>query len=457
MKAFFQTGLFNWGLVCGSILLYFFLGYWLERSQFSVLLISVFGLFIANYFFVNNNKFSVSQLFGLALVFRFVLLLVVPNLSQDFYRFIWDGRMLFNGLNPYLTTPKNLLAQGIEPVADAHFLFQGMGMLNASHYTNYPPVSQLSYLIAAVFGSKSLLTSVVFLRLQLILSDIGVFYIGKKLMEHLNMPVKYIFFYLLNPFIILELTGNLHFEAVMVFFLLWSIYLLFKNKWILSAVVLGLSISVKLMPLIFMPLFLGFFIEKKFAIMEVFKKENKFSYLKFIGFCLITLLTTFGTFAPFISNELISNFGASIGLWFQNFEFNASIYYIIRWIGFKVVGWNIIGTVGKILPVVVILLVFTISLTRRNYDRKVLLTSMLFSICGYLLLSTTIHPWYLSIPLALSVFTGYRFVWVWTYTIFFSYASYRLPEFKEDLGWVTLEYLIVLVVFLYEHIKIQRA
>ena len=167
------------------------------------------------------------------------------------------------------------------------------------------------------------------------------------------------------------------------------------------------------------------------------------------------LLTVFITFAPFISSELISNFGASIGLWFQNFEFNASIYYIIRWIGFQVVGWNIIGIVGKILPLVVILMVLIISLFRKNYDKQILVTSMLFSICGYLLLSTTIHPWYLSIPLILLVFSNYRFVWVWTFTVFFSYASYRLPEFDEHIGWVALEYAIVISVFLYESIKMK--
>ena len=455
MKIVLQSSLFNWTLVCIGFLLYFYLGYHLERSQFSVLLLSVLILFGVNYFFVKNNFFSISELFGLALLFRFILLLVVPNLSQDFYRFIWDGRMLLNGFNPYLTTPKSFIEQGIYPIAESKFLFEGMGMLNASHYTNYPPISQLSYLIAAVFGSKSALVSVVVLRLQIILADIGVFYLGKKILEHLGLPIKSIFLYLLNPFIILELTSNLHFEAIMVFFLVWSLYLLFKNKWVLSAIALGLSISVKLMPLIFLPLFVGFFIQEKISLTSLFSKQNRGLLFRYIGFSIIVLLTVFITFAPFISSELISNFGASIGLWFQNFEFNASIYYIIRWIGFQVVGWNIIGTVGKILPLIVILMVLIISLFRKNYEKQILVTSMLFSICGYLLLSTTIHPWYLSIPLILLVFSNYRFIWVWTFTVFFSYASYRLPEFDEHLGWVALEYAIVISVFLYESIKMK--
>ena len=237
MNLVFNKLILNWVIVFFAALLYFYLGYQLERSQFSILMLSVFALFGANYFLVKTNQFSVSQLLGISLFFRLILLLVIPNLSQDFYRFIWDGRMLFNGFNPYLATPKNIIEQGMTPIAQSKELFQGMGLLNASHYTNYPPMSQLCYYIASLFGDKSILLSVVVLRLQIILSDIGVFYFGKKILEHLQLPVKSVFLYLLNPFIILELTGNLHFEAVMVFFLLWSIYLLFNKQWIVSGVI----------------------------------------------------------------------------------------------------------------------------------------------------------------------------------------------------------------------------
>ena len=451
MKSITQSWLFNWLLIGFSLLLYYFLGYELERSQFGVLITSVLFLFGINYFLVKESRFKISHLLIIGVLFRLVLLVLTPNLSQDFYRFVWDGRTLFNGSNPYLTTPKNLIEQGIFPVHQAKELFEGMGMLNASHYTNYPPISQLCYIIAALFSSKSLLGSIVVLRLQIILADIGIYYFGKKILEHLNLPVKSIFLYFLNPFIILELTGNLHFEAVMAFFLMWSVYLLLvKKQWVFAAIIFGLSISVKLITLLFLPVFFVFFLEKKFSVLQFLKKENRGQVLKYIIFCVIVLLTTIGTFLPFVSKALIANFGASIGLWFQNFEFNASIYYIIRWIGFQVVGWNIIGTVGKILPLVVVLIIAIISLARRNYNKQILLTSMLFSICSYLMLSTTIHPWYLTIPLALSVLTKYRFVWVWTFTIFFSYTAYRYPEFKESLGWVAFEYLIVISVFLYE-------
>src|SRR5690606_31216967 len=196
-----------------------------------------------------------------AILFRIVLLFAIPNLSQDFYRFIWDGRMLFEGFNPYLFTPESFINAGQFPIDQAQELYLGMGELNGSHYTNYPPIKQFIFYISSLIAGKNILGSVIVMRLFIIAADIGILYFGKKLLEKLQMPSHYIFWYLLNPFIIIELTGNLHFEGVMLFFLVWSLYLLHFGKWQLAAVIFGLSVSVKLIPLLFLPLFyqkLGF-------------------------------------------------------------------------------------------------------------------------------------------------------------------------------------------------------
>ena len=181
---------------------------------------------------------------------------------------------------------------------------------------------------------------VMVLRVLIMLADVGILYFGKKILEKLNLPIKNIFWFFLNPFIIIELTGNLHFEGVMLFFFIWALYLLFKGKWFWAAVLIGISISVKLIPLLFLPLFLKYFLSEKASVLFNWKRLLKFYFA--IG---VTILVSF---LPFLSSDFIQNYTSTIALWFQNFEFNASVYYIIRWIGFQVVGWNIIETVGKI-------------------------------------------------------------------------------------------------------------
>ncbi|WP_378186390.1 mannosyltransferase [Aquimarina sp. W85] len=428
-----------------AILFYLVFAYLLKRTDFVTLLLLWCSLFLFSYKIVNLNKDDFIFLGSIGILFRLLFLFATPNLSQDFYRFIWDGRLLIEGFNPYLTLPASWIAQGNVPIAQAEFLYTGMGALNASHYTNYPPISQLCYSIAALVANKSILGATVVLRCIIIMADIGILYFGKKILNHLKLPTHHIFIYFLNPFIIIELTGNLHFEAVMIFFLAWAFYLFTKEKWQWAAVVLGLSISVKLVPLLLLPLFFQYFVP--FRMSKTYKVLNIWRLLLFYT---ITVTVAILTFIPFISIDFINNFTSTIALWFQSFEFNASFYYIIRWLGYQIVGWNIIGTVGKILPVISIIGILSLSFLRKNITTPQLITAMLFAICFYLCLSTTVHPWYLTTPLFLSIFTIYRFVFVWTLTVVLSYSAYAEINFSENLALVALEYLLVMGIFIFE-------
>jgi alpha-1,6-mannosyltransferase len=407
------------------------------------------GLFYAAWKIIQYTKFNFWIWSVIGITARILFLPSIPNLSQDFYRFIWDGRLLILGINPYMFSPEQL-ANGLlkateltslEAISNAKILIQGMGNLNASHYSNYPPINQLCFALAALFAKTSILGSVVVLRIIIIGADLGILYFGKKLLERLNLPAKNIFWYFLNPFIIIELTGNLHFEGVMLFFVIWSLYMLDKKRWVLAAILLGVSVSVKLLPVLFLPLFY-----KYLAPEGLFKK----GFWKMKKFYWVTLTTIVITFAPFASKAFISNFSATIGLWFQNFEFNASVYYIIRWIGFQTVGWNIITTVGLILPMVVFICIVLLAVFRKYNTTQKLITGMLLAVSIYFLLATTVHPWYIATPVLLSVFTKYKFPLLWSFMICFSYAAYGANGFNENLLLVAIEYSVVIGVALWE-------
>ena len=431
------------------MLLYFLFAYFLERSDFLNLLLLYSGLFYAAWKIIQYTKFNFWIWAVIGITARVLFLPSIPNLSQDFYRFIWDGRLLILGINPYMFSPEQL-ANGLlnateltslEAISNAKVLIQGMGSLNASHYSNYPPINQLCFALAALFAKTSILGSVIVLRIIIIGADLGILYFGKKLLEKLNLPAKNIFWYFLNPFIIIELTGNLHFEGVMLFFIIWSLYMLDKKRWVLAAILLGVSVSVKLLPLLFLPLFY-----KYLAPEGLFKK----GFWKMKKFYWLTLATIVFTFAPFASKTFISNFSATIGLWFQSFEFNASIYYIIRWIGFQAVGWNIIATVGLILPMAVFICIVLLAVFRKYNTTQKLITGMLLAVSIYFLLATTVHPWYIATPVLLSVFTKYKFPLLWSFMICFSYAAYGANGFNENLLLVAIEYSVVIGVALWE-------
>ncbi|CAA0153707.1 mannosyltransferase [Tenacibaculum maritimum] len=437
-----------------SCLLYFLVGYTIERTQFNYLIFLWGALFCCFYYLINNKQVSFLSLAIASVLFRMIFLISMPNLSQDFYRFIWDGRMLYEGLNPYLYLPETFIKEQNYPIHQALELYNGMGPLNGSHYTNYPPLNQLCFLIAAIFGNHSILGSVITMRAIIILADIGIMYIGKQLLEKLHLPIKNIFWYALNPFIIIELTGNLHFEPVMLFFLILSIYKLYQGKWGLAGMLLACSVSIKLIPLLFLPLFYQWFLnpvnksKKTTALSKL--QQTPYNLINLLLFYSIVIVVTIAFFLPFYSSQLVENYSNSVGLWFRNFEFNASGYYIAREIGFLFRGYNEIAIIGKIIPILAILFILGITFFKKNITIQQLIVGMLFSLSFYYFVSTTVHPWYLATLIILAVFTQYRFPIIWSLVIILTYQAYSNIPWKENLWFVFIEYSILYAFLLKE-------
>jgi len=416
-----------------SCIAYYVFAYHLVRTdtiKLAVFYTLLFGLF---YVTVNQFKENFKLLALLSVLVRLIFIAAIPNLSQDFYRFIWDGRMILAGFNPFLYTPISFIELGQLPVPQANELYQGMGTLSGGNHTNYPPLNQLCFVFAGLFSGSSIMGSVIVMRIIIISADIGTLLVGKKLLEKLQLPSHTIFWYILNPFIIIELTGNLHFEAVMLFFLVLSLYLLHQNKWQMAAVALAFSVSIKLLPLIFLPLF--------------FKKLR---FKKWVAFCAVVVGITILLFAPFTSPEFLRNYTDTVALWFRKFEFNASIYYVLRAIGYTFRGYNEIAIIGKIISIAVILFVLVFAMLKKNMSTIGLICSLLFVIAFYFFTTTTMHPWYLATPLLLSLFTKYRFTLVWSFVIFLSYFAYVNNTHQENYWLLIVEYGVVYAVFFYE-------
>ncbi len=418
-----------------SLGFYYTFAYHLERTDFIKLLTLFTALFFLCFKLVQFEKWNFKLLLAFGILFRLVFLFAEPNLSQDFYRFIWDGELVSHFMNPYLQVPNTLIEQSDLVIANAQELYNGMGSLSAKHFSNYPPLNQLIFALAALLGGKSILGSIIVMRGTIILADIGIFYFGRKLLKNINQSPHLIFWYFLNPLVIIELTGNLHFEGVMLFFFVWSLYLLSVHKWQWAAVVYACSISVKLVPLLFLPLFL-----------------KHFKFKKAVGFYMIIGVTSLLLFAPFYSSEFINNYSQTIELWFSNFEFNAGFYNAIKQIAvqFDAKPWELIKTYGKITPIVTILAVLLFTFIKKNEKLSVLITSMLWVLTLYYFISATVHPWYVIFLVVLTAFTKYRYAFIWSAAIVLSYYAYSLADFKENLWLLAIEYITVFTFLIYE-------
>ena len=125
-----KKAVYIWGSF--SLVLYAIWAYKLARFEHFKLLGLYSLLFICYYLILKNTKIKSRYLTYLAIGFRLVFLVALPNLSQDFYRFIWDGRLILEGLNPYITKPDLLLIQP-DLFPQMKLLYEGMGPLSASH------------------------------------------------------------------------------------------------------------------------------------------------------------------------------------------------------------------------------------------------------------------------------------------------------------------------------------
>ena len=414
-----------------SLVLYGIWAYELARFEHFKLLGLYSLLFICYYLILKNTKINSRYLTYLAIGFRLVFLVALPNLSQDFYRFIWDGRLILEGLNPYITKPDLLLIQP-DLFPQMKLLYEAMGPLSASHYSNYPPLHQLPFIIAAILSQTSILGSVVVLRVLLISADLGLLIFGKKLLRKLQLPTRNIYWYILNPLVIIELTGNLHFEGLMLFFFIMTLYFVHGKKWHLAALSMAFSIAVKLVPIISLPLFLNTL---------GWKKSIRF-YLS-IGAVFILL------FLPFLSADFYENYSATIRLWFSKFEFNASFYYLFKWVLETTANVALIQIMGLVV-VSYLVLQTCFFLIQKKTTTTALIQNTLVLLSGYFLISTTVHPWYIISLLLLTVFTNYKFARVWSYTLIFSYFAYHQFSVNETWYMLCLEYVPVISILIWE-------
>ena len=414
------------------MVLYALLAYDMARYEHFKLLTLHSILFGCYYLILKQLKIKEQHLTYLAIGLRLVFLFAIPNLSQDFYRFIWDGRLILTGLNPYLTTPNDLIFSQPTLFPQMKLLFDGMGPLSAGHYSNYPPIHQLPFIIAAIFSKHSILGAVIILRLLLISADLGILFYGKKLLRKLQLPTKNIYWFILNPLVIVELTGNLHFEGLMLFFLVMALYYIHTKKWHLAALTMAVSIAVKLVPILSLPLFL-----------------NKLGWKKSIRFYLSIGIVFILLFLPFLSGNFIKNYSATIGLWFSNFEFNASFYYLLKWVLEATTSLTLIHSMSSIV-IGFLGIQISIQLIQNKIKTSELILSILWVLTGYYFVSTTVHPWYVVSLLLLSIFTTYKFARVWSYTLIFSYFAYNQFSVDENGLMLWLEYLPVWGVLVWE-------
>lgn len=385
------------------------------------------SLGFGSYIIILYQKYSFKYLIVLGIFARLMSFFFFPALSDDIYRFFWDGSLCLSGYSPYGLLPSEALQIGLETLDEAVF-----EKLNSQqYYTIYPLVSQGYFALASLGGDVEQASMT--LKVLFFITEIAGLYFIIRLLKEWDMPFHKLSVWWLNPLVIIEAYGNLHFELVMWVFLVISVYGFVRQRWILGGLFMALSVGVKLLPLMLLPWFLW----------QSIKRKNLIFTGSFLTFSMLI-------FWPVLMSFEGLSLWQSVDLYFRKFEFNASIYYIMRYLGQVVTGYNLIAYIGPLLGALTIVFILKMSLTPVFSHSKNIYYVALFSWTIYLMLATTVHPWYVLVPLGFSLFTSLTYPVLWSYVAMWSYSHYMTGNNAEHYGWISASYIVLFVYMVFE-------
>jgi alpha-1,6-mannosyltransferase len=352
------------------------------------------------------------------MLLRMLYLFATPALSDDVFRYLWDGHLTLEGISPYLLPPDRM------PDAGPADLF---GLMNSRPYHSiYPPVLQGVFALAAKVGGDSILAGLIALRGMVLMAEMVTVLLMVRLLRIWHIDRRNLMLYALNPVVIVEFAGNLHGEVFMLPFLLGAMLLLAQGRWGWATLPFAGAVGVKLLPLMFLP-FLPHRIGRPRAVLFGAMTTG-----------LVALM-----YVPFLTDTLIADTLLTLRHYFALFEFNGSVYYLIREVGYWWKGYNIIGLTAVWLPRVVAGIILLIAWRDRDDSVRGLPRQWMWAWTVYYLFATTVNPWYVAVLAVFLPFVRYRFALLWVLLVPLSYHAYGADGVMENPWLITLQYLPV--------------
>ncbi|HMZ04426.1 MAG TPA: hypothetical protein PLA15_07735 [bacterium] len=351
--------------------------YWHFGIAFGIYLLTV--LYVR--FYWGKTFFSPEWIIGTAIVFRLTLLFSDPVLSDDIYRYIWDGRVSNHAVNPYAYAPESGNLYGIR---DSVIYPQ---INHKELQTIYPPAAQVLFRITSWISE-----SVLAMKLMVLLFDIGIIFLIMALLRHFELPLGWIAVYAWNPLVIIEFSGNGHMDAIGIFFMLLAFWFSLREKTILSALPLALSFCTKYLTLPLLP----------------FMEDIRSRWKNVLAITAIFAGTVLLLYTGYSDVDAIK-FG-SLKIFSETWEFNASLYTVVenffktRLDSALTTVWGISTdnparlaarlTIGISLTLFIMIL-YGINFTKSyavQTKRRIYYAFLI--IAAILIVSPTVHPWY---------------------------------------------------------------
>ena len=401
------------------LLLYFlfFLPTYGRIISYAIVYISTSTAFIFLWRYLSMRNIPVNYFYfiiAIAIILRVVFLFIQPTGSDDYYRYLWDGKVIANGINPYQYAPSD------KTLNNLHSETLPLLVNFRDIKTIYPPLSLIMFYLAYMIGGETFFGIKILLLLFELFTFLGMYLILKKK----KLPLKNIFLYALTPLPIFQFFLDAHIDGIGLTLLIFSIYFYLADKKNISLIFIGLSICIKPVGLILIPIL--FLTEKGI------KAKIKTVLIPFI-ICLLLYL-------PFIFS---GNAFDALTDYTVNWTFNGFIFDIIN-------SFLNDNQKARLICAILFVLVFIPVL----FSRKEFLDKIYLSVFLLLIFSPIVHPWYITwLAVLLPIvprWSGILYVNLACLTVF-TVVNYQLYGiWKDYYAVLVLEYAPVIIFFLYE-------
>jgi hypothetical protein len=332
----------------------------------------------------------------IAVLCRVAMLTSTPSLSDDIYRYLWEGRVMQAGYNPFGFAPE---AVELEFLRDANYERINHRELE----TIYPPLAQAVFLAGASIASNVIMQKVLFVLFDLATLAILILLLRARKMNP-NLSVVYAW----SPLVMLETAHSGHMDSIGIFFLVLALYAFEKGKVSGGMAAAGMSFLAKLLPVMLAPYFL-------------FRRK----YVMWVPVAIGVGIVGYLPFAR-AGDKLWS----SLLVYGQHWNFNSLVYRLAD---------RVIDKPDHIrFGLIAIVALFSLYQGLKKQD----LVRYVFRVVGCaLLLSPTIYPWYLCWIVPLLCFHRSR-AWIYlTGAVVASYWVWTLGEWRLSTGFLAVEHV----------------
>ena len=198
-----------------------------------------------------DSQAMVWSMIAFGLLFRLLFFDTEAILEIDFYRYLWDGGVLANGINPYLLAPAEVAVSGSEQLRE--IAASSEPILSRVHYselrTIYPPLSQLAFALSYWVNAWSLDAW----RMLILLAECSSLFILLKLLKAYGRSLLWASLYWWSPLVTKELINSAHMDALLVPFILGAVLLLHQHRLHRAIALIAVASGVKLWPMILAP------------------------------------------------------------------------------------------------------------------------------------------------------------------------------------------------------------